>query len=479
MRLTTHPHCGRVFICDETLGITDFREALDAFGHVFEYGTHQASGHSRAWNMGGLTGQGTLGLFDDPLCGIVGSSTTGGANIDFFPATNSPFVWRHVIELVDNEDAAAVTVGFRFLTREEYANIDPNPNPNAANYGIGADSQRIRIEYRNVDSGAAYTVLDIFANRGGYGTLVGLAATSTKWLDVETGAAQPNAIGGVLNPAGVNVITLLDSIPANLRQSNRGCAGVLILTYEMARNPTGGNWTGAARDADFLSAEHPLSGVGYAAAGILECEMITYRSGAWTTGNASNTVNSRIISAVPSIATNPPQMGALLDTNINSLNTYATAAKQVGWPGFKAAGNNRGGINRPLVGDSFNFFEVGGQSMTTSGEIPHGATQWVLIAYLKTTNNAGGQTLTFRIQKDTTTGSAIQTIATTSFASSGSNGARYFRLAGALSAAMLPVSGQVERLTCIVESSKPFPRGAVSEPYHYWDGVFSMILKFF
>ena len=168
-------------------------------------------------------------------------------------------------------------------------------------------------------------------------------------------------------------------------------------------------------------------------------------------------------------------MGDAYGTGIhNGLNALAQSIKEIGWIAAKASGTNRGGFMRPLVGDSYRFNEAS-QTLTFYGEIPNGATKWMLLAYVKTDNRGGSnEALNFRVNAN-----GFDTLSSTSHTSSGSNLARWYYATGNLSGFTQPTNGKVNRLDIIIEQSKSIPIANRIESRTYWDGVHSFLLKVF
>ncbi len=111
-----YPYCGRTFVCSDSVGITDIRQARSAFAFALNYGEQQCNAYSRAWNFRDgafmTTSVGTTRMFDEPLVGfsIAGFRTQANAYFNTIP-----------LELVDSYDAAAITIGFRFASVGEVA----------------------------------------------------------------------------------------------------------------------------------------------------------------------------------------------------------------------------------------------------------------------------------------------------------------------------------------------------------------------
>jgi hypothetical protein len=208
--------------------------------------------------------------------------------------------------------------------------------------------------------------------------------------------------------------------------------------------------------------------------GINEVDLRTYRTSSWTQGTAAATAtNSRAYPLTPIPAF--PLMGDTYTAGVhNSLNAYATSIEALGYVAANAIGANRGGFIRPLAGHSYRFTDQF-QRLTFYGEIPEGATGWVLLAYVKTENNPPlNETIRFRINAN-----GFETLATTSGLSSGITAARWYYATGSLAALVnTPTNGQVNRCNIILEVEKT-AYSVRTEPRFYWDGVYSYILKFF
>lgn len=456
------PHCGRTFVCEDTVGITDIRQARSAYAFALTYGQQQVNAHSNAFNTraGSFVSPYFQVMFDEPLVGF-----TNGNN---FMKSAAPYYQRMPFEVLDSHDMASITIGFRFMDEAEAMLLQ-------SSNGTGRRGQRVTINLVNLANGVNLHVLDIFYDLNWYtGNVSPIIGANV--IDLATNYASQGFSASGLQQDGHNVITILKALPASFRQINRAAAGSLQISYEFPKNGNGGNWTGLAGliTSDLTAKTHPLSGAPMSFCGINEAELRTYRTDTWTQGTLPATATlSRAYALTPIPAW--PSMGDTYTAGVhNSLNAFATSIKGLGYVGAKSVGANRGGYIRPMIGASYRFNDQL-RTLTFWGEIPEGATQWMLLAYVKTENYLGlDETIRFRINAD-----GFQTLSTTSTTSSGSTVARWHYATGTLSAFNQPTNGQVNRCQVIIEVEKTAYAVRNNNPSFYWDGVNSFLLKFF
>lgn len=470
MALLTFPHCGRTYVCEDTIGITDIRQARSAYAFALNYGQCQASVFSRSWNPRDAstrnddTGTDYDVMFDEPIVGF-------SHRINFI-GQSAPYFNRIPLEICDSHDRAAITIGFRFMDTTEAIFLNSFFGGVTSTSGLGANSQRIRITLNNLANTAAINVLDIYYNKTWFDTNVG-SPGAVNWIDLTSGTATGGFSASGLQKDGHNVITILQEVTPALRQANRAVAGSLQIGYEFAKNGNGGNWPGGfpAWTPYLLLKDHPLSGAPMAFCGVNEAQVRFYRSDAWTQGTAAATATlsrAYAITPIPSW----PAMGDTYTAGVhNSLNAFANSIKGIGYVGGHAIGANRGGFNRPLVGNAYQFTEQI-EELTMYGEMPEGATQWMLLAYVRTDNKGGRvQTLAWEASAD-----GVDNITSTTTATG--TAARWYYATGSLSAFNQPTNGKVNQCRIVITSSKTI-YGARNESQIYWDGVYSYILKFF
>jgi hypothetical protein len=207
--------------------------------------------------------------------------------------------------------------------------------------------------------------------------------------------------------------------------------------------------------------------------GINEADIRFYRTDSWTQGTAAATATrSRAYPLTPIASW--PSMGDTYTAGVhNSLNAYANSIKSIGYVAANAIGAQRGGFMRPLVGFSYQFTEQA-QTMTFYGEIPEGATQFMLLAYIKM-DNAGGRVQTNRVRINPSGFETLASVTTTSF---GTTSADWWYVTGNLQAFNSPTNGQVNRCEVIIEVEKTIYGARALSPI-YWDGLHSLLLKFF
>jgi len=468
MRILTFPHCGRQFECGDTVNIVDIRQAQNAFAFALQYGDLQVNAYTRAWNATDALYLGTfpdgefITMYDEAVCGFPSRL--------LFAKSPNAYLQRFPVEIVDSYDSAAITLGFRFMDISEAATIA------GGSTGQGARGQRIRVQLVNIPNAQATNVVDIYYDRAWYLTNVGTPG-GVNWIDLSNQTASPGYSAGGLVQDGHNILSVIHSLPASFRQINRAAAGYLLISYEFPRNSNGTAWQflPATESAEITYKPHPLTGDRMAFSGINEVQCRFYRTDDWVQGTATPTAtNSRAYPILPLPAW--PSMGDAYTAGVHiGLNARMNAIKGIGYIAASASGSNRGGIMRPLVGDSFRFNEQTLQALTFYGEIPNGATQWMLLAYVKTDNHGGSnQTLRFRVNAN-----GFDTLSTTSHTSSGSNLARWHYATGTLSGFTQPTNGKVNRMDIIIESEKSAPIANRIEAPTYWDGVHSFFLKVF
>ena len=456
-----YPYCGRTFVCSDSVGINDIRQARSAFAFALNYGEQQCNAYSRAWNFRDgaymTTSVGTTRMFDEPLVGfsIAGFRTQANAYSNVIP-----------LELVDSYDAAAITIGFRFASVGEVAFFTAGQGGT----GVGAYGQKITVSINNIANSAFLEVVDIFYDRSWYFANVG-PVSGNNWIDLASGTSQGVTVAQQLEQDGHNVITIITNLPRSLRQINRACAASLNLSYQLPRNINGGIWTSTiiAPSLSLQPKPHPLSGAIMAFCGINEAEVRMFRTDAWEQGTAPATANnSRAypLTPIPSW----PAMGDTYTAGVqNSLTAYANSINGIGWVAFNAVGANSGGFFRPVIGFSNQFTEQM-QTLTTYGEIPEGATQFMALAYARY-NVTGGGTQTHRIRINA---NGFDTLAT----QTNNQGAVWWYVTGSLSNFSQPTNGQVNRCDIILELEKTV-YATRNMGSLYWDGIQSILLKFF
>lgn len=466
------PYCGRTFVCSDSVGITDIRQARSAFAFALNYGQQQCSAYSRANNtydaavITEANGDKTR-LYDQPLVGFAGRGI-------FVRPTNifSPFTVNIPLELMDSMDMAAITFGFRFADIEEVASM---AFVTGGGNGQGARSQRIRIFLNNLANSLTSSVLEIYYDLQYWQTNVGTAVGSNV-IDLATMTASAGFTTANLTQDGHNIITVLHALPRSFRQINRACAASLQIQYEMAKDSSGNTWLlGTTRNSVLKSKLHPLANTLMAFCGVNEADVRFFRTDSWQQGTAPATLSrSRAypLTPIPSW----PLMGDTYTAGVqNSLNAYANSIQGLGWVGANAVGANVGGFQQPMAGNSYQFFEVA-TTNTFYGEIPHGATQFMGLAYIKLDNVAG------RNQQVGTTifvDSSNSDFASITFTQFGGGSAGWWYFTGSLDPSFnLPNNGQVNRLKLVLESYKN-TYGSRSESTAYWDGIHSILIKFF
>jgi hypothetical protein len=168
-------------------------------------------------------------------------------------------------------------------------------------------------------------------------------------------------------------------------------------------------------------------------------------------------------------------MGDTLTHNLhNYQNALATSIKGIGWPAIKAVGANRGGFIRPLAGFSYRGPDAD-QLMEFYAEVPEGATNFMILAYLRTSNrSASNQTVSVIVDIN-----APETLTATTNLSSGSTAARWWYVTGSLNFVNLATNNSTNRMKVTLWSEQTVNLNNRVEQPTYWDGIQSILLKFF
>jgi hypothetical protein len=491
-QLLSFPHCGRVFVCQDVLGISDMRMATDAYQYVLENGIPFVNAVASAMNWGNKYTVGNLSdtLVTMPVVGIEGHPAGGfGVNV------GDPFFSTEAVgEIRPDCDGYSLDLCWRMMTQAEYADFGFSSAQNPS--GIGYRGQRITVTIQNQAVAAAsstYVLVDIFANYNWYSANVATLpplATAVNTIDLETNP-QGFALGAINNA------TIIGTLPASIL---RGfiCQASCYFRYEMPKNENGVSWSNTAQTdgfgtlqvmPHFLPVVNPLLGpsddtfdVRMGGVGILSTGLSTFWTGLGTipTG-AVGTGGTRVVTTFANQAAQPLlAMGGTVDAlQIGNLRLRARSAIGAAWPAISIMARNFGGVLKPICGNGGVYTEsdAAANTMTTYIQVPHGAANFVLIARVRTINaNASTHTVDFLLTNSD--GNASQTLATTTQAGN-STGYRYLYVNAALNTNMRPVSELVERYELRLRSTKSNPRNTQIVEPSLADGILAVYIAFY
>jgi len=472
------PHCGRVFLCEDTVGIIDAWQLHDAYTFALANGVSFVNETAHQVNFGnwwsGLNQ--SAAILTQPLAGFEGNIATfvgiGAAS------TNAVGV------IHPNLDSYALSLSFRFLTQSEYAAFTPQNN--ASNWtGIGYECQRITITLVNdaiAAPGGTLVLADIFVNIQRYQQWVDPSVSIQSWTIDLTTNPQGLTVGDINNIVALGQIT-----PAMRRAFE--CQAHLSMRYEFRVQPNGGLVSGAGSwnsiaflpiylgvkraVANFDEVLNPLTGVYSGGVGILQTQLTTYFTGAnqTQTGTAA-TATPTNSAGVRTVALMPSTAAATMGDNNSAalwadLRNKALGAFGACWPILSICGRNFGGSFKPILGNAALYDDSVLETMTVPVQIPQGVTGFTVVMYLKTTlaSLVGVHSVTVTLSNTTNaqvlyqlTNNAAPTVA------------RYKHAIGNLNTGLLPVSGQVEAYQLEIRVSKTVFRTGV-QSITDWDGL--------
>ena len=476
-----YPHCGRTFICGDTIGVTDIRLSSDAYQFIVENGMPFVTASPMALNWGNKYSYGNQDgrMVNAPVVGCA-SHPLGimGSNVD------SPFYSSEAVgEIRPDFDGYAINLCFKFMTQAEYGNLGPVPV-----LGQGYRGQRLTIRMQNhavAITNAVHTLVDIFVDYA--------------WYNANVAAVAPvNVIDLAVNPRGfvlgeISNAYIVGQLPATMLRA-ACCQGSAFVRYEIPRAANGGLW-GAGNsfqdafgtryaNAKFDESTNPVTGFPLGGCGVLSIQLNTFWTGLGTipTGVAGGTGGSRAITTYDSEAVTPlPAMGSLLDAlTFTNLRERARSAIGASWTSTSIMSRTIGGVRKPIVGHSGVFTEnqFGSpydESATMLVQCPHGSNRVVFIALIRTVAGAGTHTVSATLANEA--GTFTQSLMATTQAAG--TGYRYIYFNASLNALMVPNSGLVERFTLRLRSQKSVPRSVqIVEPYQA-DGVLAAYLAFY
>lgn len=483
--LQSFPHCGRVFVCSDVLGITDIRTAVDAYQFALENGIPFVNSVASGVNWGNMY---SLGV----QLGTLAQQAVTGVTHGFQCLVSSPYYSTEAMgELRPDCDGYSLDLCFRFLTQSQYQAFTNYAN---ISDGRGYRSQRITVTIQNqavAANSSTYVLVDIFADYNYYSANVATLPAITSAVNTIDLATNPRgfAVGGIFNG------TFIGTLPATMLR-NAVCQANCFFRYEMPLAPNGNAWSAPPAPvnsfgnmfttASFGPAENPLTGTygesGNSAAGIISTSLHTFFTGLGTapTGASGGTGGARTVTTFLNQTVSPiPAMGSNLNAaHFSTLLLRARASIRASWPSISIMSRNFGGVLKPICGHGGTYTETDAatHTMTTYIQVPQGATNYVLIAKVRTITAAGTHTIDFLLTSSDNT--QQQTLASTTQATFATN-YRYLYVNGTLSLPMRPVSGLVERYELRLRSTKSAPRSIqINEPY-LADGIIAMYICFY
>jgi len=484
-----YPHCGRTFLCNDVVGVTDIRLSTDAYQHIVENGIPFVSATSAGLNWGNVYSAGNEApwIVSAPVVGV-GSHPSGimAANVD------NPFYTSEAVgEIRPDFDGFAINLCFKFMSQYEYGRLGPTFSYTET--GAGYRGQRIRIQLENKAVSAplsVYTLVDIFVDYAWYSANVAtLPAINTA---INTIDLQSNARG--LSVDGVNNVHLVGYLPATLLRA-LSCQASAYFRYEIPRASDGTPWANGNSFGPnalgvrycvpkFEDSLNPVTGVDIGGAGILSANLSTFWTGRGIvpTGVAGGTGGTRIITTFKSEQAEPlPIMGNANEVLVYSrLRQRGSSAIGVSWPALSIMSRRVGGVLKPIVGHSGVFTENAygspyDQSAVFQVQVPSGALNYVMIAIVRTVAGSGAHTVSATLANEAAT--ATLPILSTTNASGTSY--RTIYQAAPLSVAMRPTSGLVERYSLTLRSRKTTPRSTQTIAPYLADGVIAFYLAFY
>lgn len=476
------PHCGRVFLCDDTLGIVDVWQAVDAYKFALSNGVKFTNQSSAAFNVGNPFTFGNLNgnIATMPTTGIDGGYIQGTTDIPAPAFVNGSYLNYACGELHQECRGYAVNATIRILNADEYARTGPFVYGNQ--YGGGWRAQRVTIVLNNLAAGGAnsVTLLDVFADFAYYAANIGGLGTTTinsPWvIDLY---AQPYGmtVGQILN------IVAIGQLPAIMMRA-RSCQASMSWRYDFQRDPSGATWgTNLVPQYGALTAtfrfedlQNPLTGKMMNGAGVLGIGLNTFHDGqAYTpTGVAGGTGGSRVATSYPNGFV--PAMGDTADALMFvNLQQSARAAFNASWTSISISGRVYAGVYKPIVGNSGRFFDSAIEFMECYIQVPPQCTGFVLIAMVRTIAGVG----THRVKADLTNaaGSFTQTMMNTTQTSG--TGDRYVYVNGTLNNLMANISGNVQAYKLRLEATKSAPRVPEQITPFLSDGIKAFYLAFY
>lgn len=486
---TAFPHCGRVFACDDVLGVTDIRLSSDAYQHIVESGIPFVSASPSGLNWGNKYSHGNIQpyMVTAPVVGCASHSTGWfGSNVD------NPFYSSEAVgELRPDFDGFAVNLCFKFMSQYEYGRLGP-----AFSYtetGSGYRGQRIRITVQNhclAPANSVYTLIDIFVDYAyyrGLGIDLSLPTNpSANTIDLQTTNIQGLNVGEILN------LHIIGQLPATMFRA-LSCQASAFFRYEIPRAADGFTWMAGINaffdgantyvSANFDESINSAIGVEMGGCGIIGCNLKTYWTGRGIvpTGVAGGSGGSRVITTYDNEQASPlPAMGGANEALVYSrLRERGRAAIAASWPALSVMSRRVGGVLKPIVGHSGVFTEnaygVYDESRTFQVQCPQGATRFVLIALVRTIAGAGIHTVSSTLTNEANT--SFQTLFSTT--NTAGTSYRYVYLNGTLSIPMRPNSGLVERYSLRLRSQKSVPRSTQIVTPYLADGVIAFYLAFY
>lgn len=483
------PHCGRVFACDDVLGVTDIRLSTDAYQHIVESGIPFVSASPSGLNWGNKYSFGNTQpyMVTAPVVGCASHpSKFMKANVD------NPFYSSEAVgELRPDFDGFSINLCFKFMSQAEYGVIGSTFGNTPT--GNGYRGQRIRITVQNhclAPANSVYTLIDIFVDYAyyrGLGIDLSLPTNpSANTIDLQTN-------GSSLIVGNINNVHIVGQLPATMFRA-LSCQASAFFRYEIPRAPNGTHWTAYLSsftdvygttyvEPQFPESINPAIGVNMGGCGIIGVNLKTYWTGRGIvpTGVPGGSGGSRVITTYDNEQTSPlPAMGGANEALVYSrLTERGRAAIAASWPALSIMSRRVGGVLKPIVGHSGVFTEnaygVYEESRTFQIQCPQGATRFVLIALVRTIAGAGVHTVSSTLTNEANT--SFQTLFSTT--NTAGTSYRYVYLNGTLSIPMRPTAGLVERYSLRLRSQKSVPRATQIVTPYLADGVIAFYLAFY
>lgn len=485
---TAFPHCGRVFACDDVLGVTDIRLSSDAYQHIVESGIPFVSASPSGLNWGNkYSNANQLGqLVTAPVVGCASHP------LGFMSAiVDNPFYSSESVgELRPDFDGFAVNLCFKFMSQYDYGRLGPTFSYTET--GSGYRGQRIRITVQNhclAPANSVYTLIDIFVDYSWY--KINVDPTLPANPTANTIDLQTNVRG--LTVGDINNVYIVGQLPATMFRA-LSCQASAFFRYEIPRAADGSAWLGYTNafidpggstyvNPKFDESINSAIGVEMGGCGIIGCNLKTYWTGRGIvpTGVPGGSGGSRVITTYDNEQASPlPAMGGANEALVYSrLRERGRAAIAASWPALSVMSRRVGGVLKPIVGHSGVFTEnaygVYDESRTFQIQCPQGATRFVLIALVRTIAGAGIHTVSSTLTNEANT--SFQTLFSTT--NTAGTSYRYVYLNGTLSIPMRPNSGLVERYSLRLRSQKSVPRSTQIVTPYLADGVIAFYLAFY
>jgi len=171
-------------------------------------------------------------------------------------------------------------------------------------------------------------------------------------------------------------------------------------------------------------------------------------------------------------------------SGFNDISNNFSAVYRAGYAAMSASGSTFGGFRRPLVGyfgGGPNFAETTSAGLDLDIEIPSGVTNYAICLHVRTISEGTTiEAVTATLRKQIAVGSVVQSLTgVISAATTGTTGNIDLFFTGVLSPLMRANGNFVELATLELVASKSNPRASVNKSVGYWDGIWSVSVKFF